>query len=1118
MGTSWQDEYQRAVDSGKPPRQYVTNSKGQQFSNKAYEEYQRYVQQQQKIAAAKKAFEASGFKTESTGPLSRTASDILQGKSNAKLDQVDSSVLRQVKLTRLNRSISRGEISPSQYYSELSSLNQSVARKAKEESDQRARTSTKRAQANSIKQREQRETAALHGVAVGTISDGKASVSNNSVIANNVAVNNFVESQKVKPVQTKRDGTTDNPIQSEQPDQSLVSPILKQNMEKNKVQKIQETKSTQKESKISKVSLESNQELLGFTGFNQYLVQENPQTISQEQEFVGPTKPQKEYPLDQVSKWFEDVTAKSNNPIVDFFGGIGKETVANLSGLVNLETKAGEYFHSFITGNRHGSVQEHKVSETPTGIITSGLGQGVISSYEKGDINELFKSGNKSFAKAYTLAQAQGLPETLGQTVAIVAPFNKNPIKALPIRGGSFKALTIDGPKTIIRQVDVGYGSKTKPVLTLSDAGLKTGGYEKVIAKTTLSKIEAVDRGLEFSTAGKLGTEILTSDIGLDILKKAGKLSNRDVEAVILGKELATIFQKSAKVVSNPIRQKASILPEKPTTSIRSGKESDVLKDELLPKSPTIKGTLSETVQLDTDLVRTPKEIREILKIGKSKDALSNLGELKAKRNSLIRSDTTEDIDIDFGHLPLGTYRGKKFGDMAIKKLSKTSDKDREWYKKGTNVFVKTKGEAEDKELFNILTKRDAKGGYLNPISKPFEINLKKRNVKIPSKEGGKKTEFVSIEQNAMNRIESMLSLQGPKSDKFKGDPNNIPYLKAPIQKTESGYFIGTTEHRFKDMSKLISQDTEQIARNLIKSGYEKEGTRAREIAKRYQELYPEVDFKNFDYPKEFGTISYPSKLSKGVDVSKQFIPTISKEFFKGENKKQESKNQSKYDTMSVSSFTKNRLKRIESSAYLNPSKSAYRAVYGKSVTKRLDSSLGLYKKPSYLTNSKGNSKGKSTGSKGNSKGSIDNSLSKFNGSSGSTGSTGSTGSLGSRGSAASLGSAAARDDKPLFPFKRIVMPFGLVPGKDATKKTIGKKKPGSTFLGNTQISSITGMAKWYKKQDIKVGIKKTAKLYKSTLKEEKKKRDKRYEDTLSNLLGKKTKGKKKSKRKFSLM
>ncbi len=39
--------------------------------------------------------------------------------------------------------------------------------------------------------------------------------------------------------------------------------------------------------------------------------------------------------------------------------------------------------------------------------------------------------------------------------------------------------------------------------------------------------------------------------------------------------------------------------------------------------------------------------------------------------------------------------------------------------------------------------------------------------------------------------------------------------------------------------------------------------------------LYPEVDFKNFDYPNEFGTVNYPSKLSKGIDTSKSLKKVV---------------------------------------------------------------------------------------------------------------------------------------------------------------------------------------------------------------------------------------------------
>lgn len=695
------------------------------------------------------------------------------------------------------------------------------------------------------------------------------------------------------------------------------------------------------------------------------------------------------------------------------------------------------------------------------------------------------------------------------------------PTKKIPISSSTFKAIAESGKvKTIIRTVDVGVGSKTKTILTKTEGGISVGKPTKkgVLEKSALKEIEPSDRGLEFSTQGKLGSKILTSEEGMAVLVKAGKMLPRDVEAVKLEKELVGLIKISAKEVPPEIRQKASVIPERPLSSLEEGAESKALTEEIIPRLEPIKGTLAETLQLEESLLKpfskgsltanlgfTPStktaeyiargiNIRNVVPEGygfgqpSTKRVPDVVYHGIAQRNveKGLRDATTKDIDVDYIQKVFGTQKAHQVAKRSTDILNKVVGKGRTFEKQGTNVVVKTK---EGKEtVLNILTKKDEKAGYLNKGDKrPFEINLKKRIVKVKTPEG-KTGKFVSIEQQALNRIESSLSLQGPKSDKFRGI-GSIPYLKPgmKIQTTEKGYTVLPTEHRFKDISKLVSQDVEQIARNLKAVGREKEGTRALEIKERLKTLYPEIDFGKFDFPKEFGTMSYPSKLESLSSVGKEIVgpsATLGLQLARVQTIEPKTK-----VVETRTSFGKSAIKPANKSAYKG---SATKTIYGSKISK---SDSSLLSKPQSVRDSSGSksslSKSKtdsvldSVGSKTTTESSSSKSASKLSLStispsvsstskgSSSKGSTGSTISTGS----SVLTSKNTLGEKFAIPILKegkiipIIKPFGKTRIYKPFKE---KDKPRADFLGNTRVSEIMGV---FKRPDILYGRKKTSKL-----------------------------------------
>ena len=847
------------------PPKWITDQRGRRKSNP---EYQKYLRQQQ-YEKNKREFEKMGIQFPKNY-LGRSASDRVYGNTRTPIDQYSSSEQKSIMLEKLINSARSGRITPEEYRMSLKSINENYKKVRSEERKRRRWSSTISARSAVAKEREIREIGRTKGIAVGSVTrEGVFSSSRNSLVQNDSRVNEFIQATRTKQQAVQKIRKV--PIQPSVLSQSEKLTRLGLSTIYNVDQNAKLAKESFNPKRPTAKTLSEN--IIGFTGFNQVITGKDPFKEDKITDgFVGPVKLPEKKPLDKAVDWFEDITRKSENPVVDFFGGLGKELTSNVAGLVNLEQKGGELFYQAITGQRYGNLKEVKVSETAPGHIFEGLTSGAYESITKGDVDVFTQSLSKSFQKAEALVRKQGSAETFGQIAALALP-TKGATKAIPFKIKSLKVPTVSGKTTTVaKTLEIGYASKTKPIISKIDSKFFKGEPTKRIQHSSLPKIEALDRGFEMSTAGSLGTRIFTSDKGLGSLVKAGKMLPRDAEAIRLSKELSDIVRISSKKVPDKIRKKAETLPDKPLTTLEEGAESKALVEKIIPKTPTKKGTLAETLQLDENL---------IIQKGKSRNVLDDFGKQKN-----IRSDTTGDLDIDYGHLPFGTWRANRAADRAVKIFSEVAEKNRKFFKKGTNVFSQTKGQ-EPEEVLNILTKRDAKTGYLNPISKPFEVSLKKKAISVKTGRFSK-TKFLSIEQQAMNRIESFTSLQGPKSlSSWKGDPNKIPGLKSPLKTTEEGYTMFAAIHRAKDPMKLLVQDTVQIGRNLIETGklrqsaeLTKSGKRAIEISERIKKLYPEIDYDVLakSEPMIYKGSSLSSKLSSGLDKVTSTLPIVIRE------------------------------------------------------------------------------------------------------------------------------------------------------------------------------------------------------------------------------------------------
>ena len=828
----------------------------------------------------------------------------------------------------------------------------------------------------------------------------------------------------------------------------------------------------QSQIKNANISVVQGADNVGFVNLRgDYIVSEPTTTyISQKGMTYGPQQP-REDPLSSATIYLEEFVKRRKDPVSQFLGGIAQGGVNMAAGAVELQRLGGKYFVETVKGKKEtGTPTPIKTTETVDTGLTSGIVGGTIKGVQSGRFETFVEESKKGFEKSVSKFQSQPLALSTGQIVAFVTPLGGEKLKALsPIKSESFKAVQEGGQvTTVIRTVDVGYGSKKGTVITKTAEGVSLGGPLNKLEGSTLGKIEATDRGLELTTQGRLGTKVLTSEEGLDILQRAGKVLPRDVKSVQLSKEVSDIIKFSAKNVPNDIRQKAQLMPKQPVRSLRPDKESIVLSEEILPSMPPIKGTLSETVQLDEDLIKINPTIAKPAKpqVPQTPETVTD-----------VRSRTTEDIDIDFPKTKMGEIQAGRARDSSIKKLSQVAEPDRKFFAEGTNVFSQTRNEPKQ-EVLNILTKKDEKTGYLNKNElKPFGIKLKERLVRVKASEtSGKKIKFVSLEQNTLNRIESTVSIQGPKTDKFKGETKEIPYLaekfkEGGIQRTEKGYTVLPTEHRLKDISKLYGQNVPQIGRNLIKAGYVKEGKRALEIAEEQKRLYPEVEFGKLGIDKdEVGFVSSQSKLgsvSSAVNKNKEYAYPV---LVSGSGSSLSDRET--IQPRRLSSLSRSSIGSRSSPAY-GSRPSVSRVSVSSATPSRISSSLGQ-------TKSFSKTQSKSPSAKSPGKSASVKSASVFKSPSAQSPSAKSPGkSAGSSKSASVLAGSPLKPSimkvntiqpviEPIIPTRKIPL-FDL----DKNKKKKGKKEKEThiDFLGNTRTNAIEGL---FRRTEIIRGDKRT--------------------------------------------
>jgi len=153
--------------------------------------------------------------------------------------------------------------------------------------------------------------------------------------------------------------------------------------------------------------------------------------------------------------------------------------------------------------------------------------------------------------------------------------------------------------------------------------------------------------------------------------------------------------------------------------------------------------------------------------------------------------------------------------------------------------------EGTEKKVLELLTHKDAPTPESSPSNEFTQVYGRKytgKKLKAKTK-GGQTVKQDVIENQFATKIASSVSIQGPRTEKYAGK-GQADYLKEGMefQTTPRGYGVSAPPARFKDMVDLPIA-AKEIGLRFEEVGKTKEGKRLQELAGKYEELYPELDF-----------------------------------------------------------------------------------------------------------------------------------------------------------------------------------------------------------------------------------------------------------------------------------
>ena len=767
------------------------------------------------------------------GGLQRTASDIIEGKSNVPLSQVSASVQRQVELERLNRSLASGnlKITADELRDIRAGIAEDAAAKAAEEREFRSFRSARKARGEAAKFEEQRLIALDQSQRQNKLSQIRATGRQNQKvldtletlgatteltratprridrITNNESQRSFALQQVERPITESRGVLTSKQINAG--DIQTVDPLdsVRPDRQNNVLNDFFDTKSRIPVSeellvenqgpsrRIDTVAPVIGSNLFGFSVQGEFPTGEPKE--APKQSFTGTREDFfRQRTISQVAKNVSEFGDKVDDPFRKFLAGATEETIGIGTSLVNLGRFGINAAAEAVTGKKRPTEPQLFVAPTVTGEFTGGVVEGVGKAFQSGKPSDFFGGIQEGAKRADTLRKEQGDARAAGQLIAFAAPVAPGLRKVNPIRIDPIVLPLKSGERRVATTVTA-FG---KPIATKQGSTIKRGSVKSEVLP--LDEISPTGRGFEIGTGTSKTAQKAKIEIA-DELSRRGLLAPNELAKI---KTVNEIVQLGSTAKRRTFR---SDFGSNPFTELSPGRQTtaqlDFFRKERLPP---ITGSFSQIPQVLPKFARRAGDFD--IKIG---DIAK--GAQLARRNVSVLQPTAN---------PLEEFIAVK---AKVKKVTpKGETKVGEFLTKEDELIGDGQGVTLD-SVFGI-----------KPDTKPIKVS----GIKV-----------TTLRDQLLRKASTVSALQGPES--------------SGIIKTRLN--VGPPDFRKKDITDLFAIGKTQ-AFVLKESGKTKQAAQLDIASERLKKLFPDIDF-DAPFAKgqtvEFG-IKEPSILSGIVSKS----------------------------------------------------------------------------------------------------------------------------------------------------------------------------------------------------------------------------------------------------------
>ena len=1040
------------------------------------------------------------------GGLERTSSDILLGKSGVPLKQVSASVAKQVRLVNLRRAWEDGRITWGRLQSELGSVGEKYKIKKALEAERRRGTSIKQAKAKAIRGVQQNFVAGSKFSTVKTTSKVITNAPKNTRIINTTTGQGTLQDLKV----------------SRQPDQSKVSPLLKQNMKSNKLanhggsfigyspngapyqgpaQPKYEVTTPDGETRTfsSKMKAEeflsriednykssnSNQQLdinkNSFLNFLSFPEKENGFTPTGDKisESVLGLIDSGARKIEATDKYYRE--NKPNSP-ESFVTGFVNSIWSQGTSLINLVGDADEYLKKEVFKLPTNERKQLFVSKDVVGDYLGGTVSDVILA------DPLKGSGYKSAAKT---ASEQPLVTTMAQVSGAIVPVvltgGLGALKKLVGVGGEkvflqTTAKTVTGtPVKDAVKISTEYKLFGKPVVTKTlkqPTVVKTTEFIPIKQKLT-SKIKNIkpEPQVKIRPASNSGTFSFGSTNPKTVLQRAEVDPQGRGFELMTGTKTQTQFNKSiigelakqGKASADDV-EKLKIVTE----GVKLATKAPVKTSKTTTQLNELTQQQSRAVFSAINVLQSPKNwFRGQRRVGQVGGSFSQQSQLRAAH----RKEIIHDLDIDVRSTKIAE-RGAK---TVFEKVKPLETNEIKFSLGGKKVKVTTRKQDAD-EFTEFLDPKDQLKYNTEALQSGLRFGQKYRSdtlsqyTKRPIKDPVTGVKIRSINDQTLAKAASVVSLQGKNTEKFTGTPKpeHAVWVARQNKSIESGKLsVNPPTLRAKDTVDLY-HIFKSRSEDLIDVGKKTEGKRLDEIAEKFKGLNKGIDFD----AKTVGKVTFddtPSATSLISASAKQYKPIIGipvEKVVTPKNPTESNPNQLQ-NTLINSVIKKNASIRITNSKTITAPRTIVPTSILGSSSSSLSQSKNVLTRPVSIqskTSSSNSQRNNSPTSRritkspssvkgsGTSKKIIPLSVKSPTTKSGKSPSV--RGGSGGSGGLGSLGSAGGLNGKSLSVHSIRKRPVLLIDNKNTTKKKKDKVKDPHDFLGNTKLNDIEGLFK----------------------------------------------------------